>query len=59
MREMKKQQFMKLALLEAKKGVGRTHPNPMVGCVLVKDGEMIGETPITIEVVPGIIKLLN
>ncbi|NLG85422.1 MAG: bifunctional diaminohydroxyphosphoribosylaminopyrimidine deaminase/5-amino-6-(5-phosphoribosylamino)uracil reductase RibD [Firmicutes bacterium] len=34
--------FMKMALALAKKGVGRTAPNPMVGAVVVKDGEVIG-----------------
>lgn len=35
--------WMALALEEARKGVGRTAPNPPVGAVLVKDGEMIGK----------------
>ena len=35
--------FMSRALALAKQGRGRVSPNPMVGCVLVKDGEMIGE----------------
>ena len=30
--------FMRLAIDEAKKGIGRTTPNPAVGAVLVKDG---------------------
>ncbi|MBQ4522817.1 MAG: bifunctional diaminohydroxyphosphoribosylaminopyrimidine deaminase/5-amino-6-(5-phosphoribosylamino)uracil reductase RibD [Lachnospiraceae bacterium] len=34
---------MKRALELAKKGEGKTAPNPMVGCVVVKDGEIIGE----------------
>ena len=34
--------FMKLALSLAKKGIGYTNPNPMVGAVLVKDGRVIG-----------------
>ncbi len=33
---------MALALLEARKGVGRTGPNPPVGAVMVKDGELLG-----------------
>lgn len=33
---------MALALAEARKGVGRTAPNPPVGAVLVKDGELLG-----------------
>jgi len=34
---------MKLALALAEKGLGTTSPNPMVGAVVVKDGEVIGE----------------
>lgn len=33
--------FMSLALEEAKKGIGNTSPNPMVGCVIVKNNEII------------------
>ena len=35
--------WMKLALEEAQKGVGRTAPNPPVGAVIVKDGELLGK----------------
>jgi len=35
--------FMKRALTLARKGIGRTSPNPAVGCVIVKDGTIIGE----------------
>ena len=35
--------FMSRALLLAKNGVYTTSPNPNVGCVLVKDGEVVGE----------------
>ncbi|MDH4321841.1 MAG: bifunctional diaminohydroxyphosphoribosylaminopyrimidine deaminase/5-amino-6-(5-phosphoribosylamino)uracil reductase RibD [Desulfobulbaceae bacterium] len=35
--------FMRLALREAKKGVGRTSPNPAVGSVVVKDGRVVGK----------------
>ena len=34
--------FMTLALEEARKGVGRTSPNPMVGALIVKDGKIVG-----------------
>ena len=33
--------FMRQAMALAQKGVGRTSPNPMVGCVLVKAGRVI------------------
>lgn len=36
------EQWMTLALAEARKGVGRTAPNPPVGAVLVKDGRLLG-----------------
>lgn len=35
--------YMKRALELAQKGMGHTSPNPMVGCVLVKDDRIIGE----------------
>jgi len=35
--------FMKLALREARKGLGRTHPNPVVGAVIVKHGSVVGK----------------
>ncbi|OFX20109.1 MAG: riboflavin biosynthesis protein RibD [Anaeromyxobacter sp. RBG_16_69_14] len=34
--------FMRIALREAEKGIGRTSPNPAVGAVLVKNGRVIG-----------------
>ena len=34
---------MRQALELAKKGEGRVEPNPMVGCVLVQDGQIIGQ----------------
>src|SRR4051812_4582662 len=34
--------FMSAALEEARRGLGRTHPNPAVGAVVVLDGEIIG-----------------
>ena len=35
--------YMERALELAKEGIGSVSPNPLVGCVLVKDGEIIGE----------------
>lgn len=35
--------YMKLALSLARKGIGRTSPNPAVGCVIVKNGVIVGE----------------
>lgn len=35
--------WMKLALKEARKGLGVTYPNPPVGAVVVRDGRMIGK----------------
>ena len=35
--------FMERALHLAKHGQYSAHPNPMVGCVLVKDGNVVGE----------------
>jgi len=34
---------MERALELAKRGIGRVNPNPLVGAVIVKDGEIIGE----------------
>lgn len=36
-------EYMQLALNEAAKGLGRTSPNPPVGCVIVRDGEIASE----------------
>ena len=33
---------MRLALREARRGLGRTSPNPAVGAVLVKGGRIVG-----------------
>jgi diaminohydroxyphosphoribosylaminopyrimidine deaminase/5-amino-6-(5-phosphoribosylamino)uracil reductase len=41
--EMATRDFMELALRLAERGRGRTSPNPMVGAVLVKEGEIVGE----------------
>ena len=35
--------FMEHALALARKGVGLASPNPAVGCVIVRDGEIVGE----------------
>lgn len=40
---MSHEQYMKLALEEAKKGSGWVNPNPMVGAVIVKDGQVISK----------------
>src|SRR4051812_42670997 len=36
-------QFLRRAIRLAMKGRGRVEPNPMVGCVIVKNGRVIGE----------------
>lgn len=40
---MNDKEYMRSALALAKKGMGYTSPNPMVGAVIVKDGRVIGE----------------
>jgi len=35
--------FMEHALELARKGVGLASPNPMVGCILIRDGEVVGQ----------------
>lgn len=37
------EEYMKLAIEIAKKGVGWVNPNPMVGAVIVKEGRVIGQ----------------
>src|SRR3989344_1459475 len=39
---MKDIAYLKLALKLAKKALGRTFPNPMVGAVLVRNGKIVG-----------------
>lgn len=36
------EKFMRQAIVLARRGAGRTHPNPAVGCVIVKNGRVIG-----------------
>ena len=43
MTESDKILYMRRCLTLARKGLGRVSPNPMVGCVIVKDGKIIGE----------------
>ena len=38
-----REQFMHRALMLARLGEGRVSPNPMVGCVVVKDGRIISD----------------
>ena len=38
-------QHMRHALELAKKGLGKTHPNPAVGCVILKDGKVGPHAP--------------
>jgi diaminohydroxyphosphoribosylaminopyrimidine deaminase/5-amino-6-(5-phosphoribosylamino)uracil reductase len=40
---MNDEPFMQMALALAQKGQGFTSPNPMVGAVVVKDGQVVGE----------------
>lgn len=42
-REKDDEKYMRRAIELAKKGLGWTNPNPMVGAVIVKDGKVIGE----------------
>ncbi len=42
-REMSHEEYMRRALELAKRGEGHVSPNPMVGCVIVKDGRVISE----------------
>lgn len=40
---MNDEYFMEMALNLAKKGIGLTNPNPLVGAVIIKDGKVIGK----------------
>ena len=37
--------MMRAALALARRSLGRTWPNPAVGCVIVRDGQVAGRTP--------------
>jgi diaminohydroxyphosphoribosylaminopyrimidine deaminase / 5-amino-6-(5-phosphoribosylamino)uracil reductase len=37
------EKYMRRALALARRGVGKTSPNPAVGCVIVRDGLVVGE----------------
>jgi len=43
MQEIKDERFMFRALELASRGLGRTRPNPVVGAVVVKGGQVVGE----------------
>ncbi len=40
---IKDQYYMRMALQEARKGIGRTAPNPCVGAIIVKDNRIIAK----------------
>ncbi|MFH0731324.1 MAG: bifunctional diaminohydroxyphosphoribosylaminopyrimidine deaminase/5-amino-6-(5-phosphoribosylamino)uracil reductase RibD [Candidatus Omnitrophota bacterium] len=42
-RESFNEKYMQKALQLAKRGKGRTFPNPLVGCVIVKNNKIVGE----------------
>jgi len=37
------EKYLKRTIALARKGTGNVNPNPMVGCVIVKDGKIVGE----------------
>ena len=49
------EQYMRRAIKLAEKGRHRVMPNPLVGCVLVKDGEIVAEMARS----PGAVCMLN
>lgn len=40
---MKDEHYMRRALVLARKGLGSTSPNPVVGCVIVNNGKIVGQ----------------
>ncbi|WGS65081.1 bifunctional diaminohydroxyphosphoribosylaminopyrimidine deaminase/5-amino-6-(5-phosphoribosylamino)uracil reductase RibD [Marinitoga aeolica] len=40
---MNHEYYMKIAINEAKKGIGKVNPNPLVGAVIVKNGKIISK----------------
>ena len=50
---MEHERFMRQALSLAQHAEGRTWPNPLVGCVLVKDGKIIIIDEFTGRTMPG------
>ena len=40
---MTEAEYMRKAITLAKRGLGTTSPNPMVGAVVVKGGKIVGE----------------
>lgn len=42
-KEVHPEEYMRRAIALASMGLGSTSPNPLVGCVLVKEGKIIGE----------------
>src|SRR5262245_28230673 len=43
MSETQDRQFMRRALQLARRGIGRASPNPAVGCVIARNGRIVGE----------------
>ena len=41
--------YMEIALQLAEKGKGYVSPNPLVGCIIVKRGKIVGDKPLTEE----------
>lgn len=46
MTQSEKETFMNIALDEARKGWGRTHPQPMIGAVLVEDSKVVAKASV-------------